>query len=173
MTHGWCDAETDFHKCAQTREVLFTFSVGCSRLPSAVNDLTATKKKNMNSTSFHSTAHEVLQEEEEDECLKPMRRDWFSSSPDSRWSRFMIETAWKSDRNFIGAFLFFSKRRNAVSLLEQSTKRRPQQETSKKPGLTHHLVHLMSPRPGTGRRSNNETVNARTAEQARARRSTS
>ena len=51
--------------CAQTLEnvtcegVLFTHSVGCSRLPSAVNDLATTfffLKKKMSSTSFHSTA---------------------------------------------------------------------------------------------------------------------
>ena len=34
--------------------VLLTSPVGCSRLPSAVNDLATTKKKR--STSFHSTA---------------------------------------------------------------------------------------------------------------------
>ena len=69
MRHGWYDAHkhlsqcrvTDYNKCAQTREnvtcegVLFTLPVGCSRLPSAVNDL-ATTKKIMSSTSFHSTA---------------------------------------------------------------------------------------------------------------------
>ena len=49
------------HECGQTREnvtcedVLFTPPVGCSRLPSAVNDL-ATTKKFRSSTSFHSTA---------------------------------------------------------------------------------------------------------------------
>ena len=54
-----------YHECGQTREnvtcegVLFTPPVGCSRLPSAVNDLATTfffKKKIMSSTSFHSTA---------------------------------------------------------------------------------------------------------------------
>ena len=37
--------------------VLFTHTVGCSRLPSAVNDLATTFfNKYMSSTSFHSTA---------------------------------------------------------------------------------------------------------------------
>ena len=56
-----------YHECGQTREnvtcegVLFTHPVGCSRLPSAVNDLAATlfffqKKKKMSSTRFRSTA---------------------------------------------------------------------------------------------------------------------
>ena len=36
--------------------VLFTPPVGCSRLPSAVNDLAATNEKNMSSTSFDPTA---------------------------------------------------------------------------------------------------------------------
>ena len=56
MKHGWYDAQrhltqcrvTDCYTCAQTREkgdvwsVLFTHPVGCSRLPSAVNDLATT-----------------------------------------------------------------------------------------------------------------------------------
>ena len=50
-----------YHECRQKREnvtcegVLFAPPVGCSRLPSAVNDL-ATISKIMSSTSFHSTA---------------------------------------------------------------------------------------------------------------------
>ena len=52
-----------YHACGQTREnvtcesVLFTLAVGCSRLPSAVNDLATTNSKIiMSSTCFHSTA---------------------------------------------------------------------------------------------------------------------
>ena len=36
--------------------VLFALPVGCSRLPSAVNDLATTNFKKMSSTSVHSTA---------------------------------------------------------------------------------------------------------------------
>ena len=52
-----------YHECGQTREnvtcedVLFTHTVGSSRLPSAVNELATTNKKQiLSSTSFHSTA---------------------------------------------------------------------------------------------------------------------
>ena len=48
--------------------VLFTHPVGCSRLPSDVNDVATTKSKidyELHQFSFHCN-HEVL--EEEDEC---------------------------------------------------------------------------------------------------------
>ena len=38
------------------RGVLFTPPVGCSRLPSAVNELTTTNSKNMSSTSFFTSS---------------------------------------------------------------------------------------------------------------------
>ena len=41
----------------------------------------------------------------------------------------------------INVIFFLGTDGNEVSLLEQSTKRRPQHETLDKPGLTHHLVH--------------------------------
>ena len=84
MKHGWSDAHkhssqcrvTDNYTCAQIREkrdvrsVLFTHSIGCSGLLSAVNDLAKTnfflKKYEPHQFSFHCH-HEVL-EEEEDEC---------------------------------------------------------------------------------------------------------
>ena len=62
------------YTCAQNREnvmcqgVLFTLTVGCSRSPSAVNDLSTTNFQNiyeLHQFSFHCH-HEVL--EEEDEC---------------------------------------------------------------------------------------------------------
>ena len=92
MKHGWYAAHkhlsqcrvTDKSKCAQTREkgdvwgVLFTHPVGCSRLPSTVNDLATTKKYLiMSSTSFRSTAT----------------------------LRYWKKKRANSDRSFIGAFL--------------------------------------------------------------------
>ena len=81
--------------------VLFTHPVGCSRLPSAVNDLPTAFFFNisyeLHQFSFHCH-HEILEEEDR-------------SSPDSRWRRFIIVFAVrKSVRSFIGAFLpdFFS-----------------------------------------------------------------
>ena len=62
-TFGQCRVR-HYHECGQTREkmtcegVLFTLPVGCSRLPSAVNDLATTffLKKKMGSTNLDSTA---------------------------------------------------------------------------------------------------------------------
>ena len=67
---------TDYIKCAQTREnvtcegLLFTHPVGCSRLPSAVNDLATTNSKTINYEihQFSFRCHHEVLDEEEDEC---------------------------------------------------------------------------------------------------------
>ena len=80
LTHGWDDAHhhlsqrgvTHHYKCAQTREkgdvwgVLFILSVGCSRLPSAVNEPTTTNLKK-NSHELHQLLSQFHHEELEEE----------------------------------------------------------------------------------------------------------
>ena len=91
--------------------VLFTLSVGCSRLLSAVNEPTTThlKKKKiflMSSTSFcpNSTMKNWKKKCHLWYCWKGIGSA--RSSPDSRWRRLIIVTAVrKSDRSLIGAFL--------------------------------------------------------------------
>ena len=90
------------YECRETREnvtcerVLFTLLVGCSRLPSAVNDLATTFSKKyceLHQFSFHCH-HDVLDKRRRRmPFLVLMKRDWFRSL----FSKFAVETVHDCD----------------------------------------------------------------------------
>ena len=100
-TNARCEREN-----SDVWRVLFTPPVGCSRLPSAVNEPTTTCLLKRWAPPFFTHSHREELGEEYGCCL------WYCwkmgsgrYSPDSQWRRFMnVTSVRKSDRRVIGAF---------------------------------------------------------------------